>query len=273
MDWFEEFMKNKLFLSFICIIICIILIKIVDIIFKKIENKKGKNISLTFLNAIIKALIVINAIFKIASYSSFLKSLSTTILMSSSLLVVIIGFIFQEGLTNIVHGVIITIWKPFEIGDRIQVNIDNDVISGYVKSINLRHTIITNVLDNADFIIANSQLDKANIKNLSNQENYHKYPINLNITYEDASNKDTLELAKQIFIDTIKENPLTIVKDDIFVKVDLAESSVVLTSFITTKSVEENIIACSEIKEKILEKYAKNNISFAFPHIEVSGIY
>jgi small-conductance mechanosensitive channel len=276
MSLIKDLLENKLFLSIIWIIVCFILVKASNQILKKITDKKGKNISITFLNAIIKAILILATVIKIVSYSNILQSFTTTILMSSSLIVVIVGFVFQEGLSNIVHGFIITMWKPFEIGDRIQININGDNISGYVKSINLRHTVITNILDNADFIIANSQLDKANIKNLTNQKQLHRYPIYINIDYTDAMDSKKLKLAKEIISETILSHPDTIdTREDktkpLFVKVDLLESVVQLTSFVSTTSMEKNIIVCSEIKEILLSKFKENDINFAFNHLEISG--
>jgi 5'-3' exonuclease len=59
--------------------------------------------------------------------------------------------------------------------------------------------------------------------------------------------------------------------EDLFIKVDLAESAVTLTCFINTKTAEDNYIACSEIKEALLEKYHEAGISFAYNHLELKG--
>ena len=88
--------------------------------------------------------------------------------------------------------------------------------------------------------------------------------------------EDKLKLAKRLFSDAVFENKNTVdVRDDknedLFIKVDLAESAVTLTCFINTKTAEDNYIACSEIKEALLEKYHEAGISFAYNHLELTG--
>lgn len=268
-------MNNNFFNSIFIVCVGLILLEISKKIFKKIYSKYGKNIGITFLYGTTKAFIILSIIIKIVSKTDLFTKFANTILMSSSLLVVVFGFIFQEGLSNIIHGFILTLFKPFDIGDRVQINIDGEIISGYVKSINLRHTTIISIIDNAESIIANSKLDNATIRNLSNQNETNKYPIIVSITYEDAQNTNKLKLAKKILSDSILSNERTIdtrenKKEDLFVKVDYTDSSVTLTCFVTTKTAEDNVTACSEIKEQLLKEYYLNDISFAYNHLDVN---
>lgn len=258
------------------ILIILIVFNIVNLLFKFLQKKHNKTIQLQFTKGIVQALIIITGIIKIGSYSETLTQFSNTILMSSSLLVVVLGFVFQEGLSNIVHGFIILIFKPFEIGDKIQITIDNVQIGGLVESINLRHTKIINVADNAPQIVPNSKLDISTIKNFSNRENVNKYPLKIDITYEDASDKEIRNKAKKIISDTILEHPLVIdlredKSEDLFVKVEFLESFVRLTCWITTDSFDNNFKACSEITENILDRFTENNIGFGFHRTYLVG--
>lgn len=272
----QQIISSNIFESIIFIILSLIAIQILEVIFKKIYIKQGKTIGFTFLKAVLKGFIILSIVIKIFAYSDLFTKFANTILMSSSLLVVVLGFVFQEGLSNIVHGLMITIFKPFDVGNRVQINMCGEIISGYIKSVNLRHTIITGILDNAELIIPNSQLDNSIIKNLSNQNEANRYPIIIGITYKDAQNFDKLQLAKQIMSDAILQNKYTIDEREdknknIFVKVDYAESKVTLTAFVSTQSAEDNIIACSEIKEVLLNKFLEHDIHFAYNCLEISG--
>lgn len=132
--------------------------------------------------------------------------------MSSSLLVVVLGFVFQEGLSNIIHGFIITVFKPFDIGNRVEITVNGEHISGYVKSMTLRHTVVVSIIDNAEYTIPNSQLDNANIKNLTTQDMPNRFPLTVSITYEDAQDTEKLQRAKKIFSNLVLENERTINK-------------------------------------------------------------
>ena len=276
MDFINELFQNKLFVSLVYTLAGIILFKIIDLVYKLFHIKKESTIKGTFVKGLFKALVVVFTVIQIASLSNVLSKFANTILMSSSLVVVVIGFIFQEGLSNIVHGTIIALFKPFDIGDRVEVVVAGEKISGYIKSMTLRHTVVLSIIDNAESIIPNSLLDNTTVKNLSKQSSSKRYPLTVSITYEDAQTDDKLKLAKRLFSDAVFENKYTVdVRDDknedLFIKVDLAESAVTLTCFINTKTAEDNYIACSEIKEALLEKYHEAGISFAYNHLELTG--
>lgn len=278
MEDFLKLLENTYVQILLIMLGSFIMFELIGIISRHIKKKKGTSITLQFTKGVLQTIVIITAIIKIGSYSKILTQFSSTILMSSSLIVVVLGFVFQEGLSNIVHGFIILMFKPFKIGDRLQVSLDGNTISGIVSEMNLRHTKIITILDNAPEIIPNSKLDVASIRNFSNGNDINRYPLQVDITYESAMDKEKRELAKSILRDTILTHKLTIdtrqeedKETPYFVKVNLDQSSVRLTSFVTTKSYEDNVIALSEITETIIDKYTENHISFAFPHTEISG--
>ncbi len=275
-EFIAELLENKVVLSLIYIVICLILIKILDGITKLIRKKKDNSIKVAFTKGVLEFLLIIFTLIKIGQMSNVMSRFASTILMSSSLLVVVLGFVFQEGLSNIIHGFIITVFKPFDIGNRVEITVNGEHISGYVKSMTLRHTVVVSIIDNAEYTIPNSQLDNANIKNLTTQDMPNRFPLTVSITYEDAQDTEKLQRAKKIFSNLVLENERTINKaakqgDDLFVKVDFADSAVTLTCFIETHTAEANFTACSEIKERLLEEYKKADIEFAYNHLQLTG--
>lgn len=249
--------------------------KVLNIIFKKV-NDKSNNLVVPFIKNIIEALVFISSILGLIGLFDEKGTFAQNMLMSSSVIAIVLGIVFQTGLGNLIHGVIIVIFKPFKVGDRIQIDTGTG-ISGYVKQITLRHVVVTNILDNADLIIPNCVVDESVIKNLSNgSEADNKYPITISMNYDDAYVKEKRELAKHIVSECILNNsrtvdPRTDKSEDLFVKIDCSASSVDLTCFVTTRSAENNIIACSEIKEAILDEFYKNGLTMAFNHMEVTG--
>lgn len=275
-EFIAELLENKVVLFLIYIVICLILIKILDGITKLIRKKKDNSIKVAFTKGVLEFLLIIFTLIKIGQMSNVMSRFASTILMSSSLLVVVLGFVFQEGLSNIIHGFIIAVFKPFDIGNRVEITVNGEHISGYVKSMTLRHTVVVSIIDNAEYTIPNSQLDNANIKNLTTQDMPNRFPLTVSITYEDAQDTEKLQRAKKIFSNLVLENERTINKaakqgDDLFVKVDLADSAVTLTCFIETHTAEANFTACSEIKERLLEEYKKADIEFAYNHLQLTG--
>ena len=267
--------ENNYVLALVYVVLCILIVKLVDKIFKRIISHREDSIKLQFMNGVIKIVCIIFFLFRIGALSKTLTSFSNTILMSSSLIVVVLGFIFQEGLSNIIHGFIITMFRPFKVGDRVEINNGTERLTGYVREVSLRHTVITGVVDNAEYIIPNSVLDNCVIRNLTTVGN-NKYPLKVSITYKDAADEMKLRLAKSIFSAAVLDNDLTrnsVVNDDgeLSVKIDLSESSVDLTVFVETRTAEDNFLAATQIKEKLLKEFSKAGITFAYNHLEISG--
>ena len=111
------------------LILLLLSLKVVDLIFRPFQKKK--NIHVTFFKCCLKAVLIIAVGLQLVSLSDMLSTFTSQILMSSSLIVVVLGFVFQEGLSNIVHGFIISVFKPFQIGDRVRVTIDGESITGF----------------------------------------------------------------------------------------------------------------------------------------------
>ena len=272
----EKIIENNFSFAIFIIASAVVLVRIIDIVYKKAAAKSGKSLHGLFLKNILKAFIIITAIIKVLSMIKFFQTFYSTILMSSSLLVVVMGFVLQEGLSNVIHGFMISIFKPFDVGDRIEINLDGTTVSGLVKNINLRHTVITTTADNANLIIPNAKIDSSTFKNYSNGNEVNKYPLIIDITYEDGCNKVKREKAKEIIRKTILDDKRTVdIRTDktkpLFVKTEFMESSVRLKTLITTNTFEENYEACSEISDKIIDEFTKAGIHFAYPHIEISG--
>ena len=149
------------------------------------------------------AIVIIAIVVRILNLWSGFSKFSNQILMSSSLLIVVLGFVFQEGLSNIVHGLILLVFKPFEIGDRVRVTVNGTELTGYVTTINLRSTVIRNLINSASLIVPNAAMDTAVIENAHYAENaYTTGLIDLSVTYE-----SDLDLAVRTAADVIAAHP------------------------------------------------------------------
>lgn len=276
LETMTEVCSNKWFQAALYILAGLIVIQIIRMVFSQIEKKRNKSIQSSFIKGVLQALVVLVVGLRIMALSNILASFMSTILMSSSLIVVVLGFIFQEGLSNIIHGFIITMFKPFEVGDRVEIVVGSEKITGYVKAMTLRHTVVQNIIDHAECIIPNSVLDSSMIRNLTTSDKGNRYPVIASITYEDAQDPEKLKMAKELISETILEHPKTLDtrKDPnrhLFVNVSYQESAVALTCFVNTKTAEENYIACSEIRETLLWKFAEHDIHFAYAHMQLTG--
>ena len=157
--------SDNLYYGIFLFILMLVLVKMIDLLFLPFRKVGKENIQMNFLKACLKVFIIITIGMRIFSLSDALSGFTSHILMSSSLIVVVLGFVFQEGLSNIVHGFILSIFRPFNLGDRVHLTVDGESITGYVQAIDLRHTIIQNVINSSHVIVPNSKMDLCVIDN------------------------------------------------------------------------------------------------------------
>lgn len=271
-SFLQAITSDDLYYGLFLLAVLMVAVKLVDLIFKPLK-KKG-SLYVTFLQGCIKAFLVITIGMKICSLSEVLSGFTSQILMSSSLIVVVLGFVFQEGLTNIVHGFILSIFKPFQIGDRVKVTIDGETITGYIKSIDLRSTIIQNVMNSSHVIVPNSKMDMCVIDNSyfdlnSASSNF----LDFSVTYESNLEKAMMTAAQEImahpYVRAAREAKNMTEPVAVLVR-ELGDNGICLRASVVTKTVEENFAACSDIRRALVHRFQMEpDLEFAYPHTEL----
>ena len=251
-----------------------VLVTALQRVFSRLKRRKN-SVYMGFIQGILQAVIVIMAIVRIISLSQAAEKFYNTIILSSSLIVVVLGFIFQEGTKNIVHGFFISLYRPFEIGDWIDTTIDGKAIVGYVESMNLRHTVVRNFYNGSLDIIPNSVLDAALIENAnSGTEATNSKTVEVRITYESDLAKAKALLSEAVlshpdYVDTRPEGekgkPLSV-----FVA-ELAAAGITLQARVNALTIEKCASACSEIREKIYYSFREAGVEIACEPLRLRG--
>ena len=268
----EMITSNELFYALILFVVLVILLKIVDIMSRRMK-KRGSMLA-GFIAGCVKVFLLAAFGMRISSLLPGLKDLTSQIVLSSSLIVVVLGFVFQEGLSNIVHGFIISIFKPFAIGDRISVVVDGETITGYVKEITPRHTVIQNVINSSHTIVPNAKMDTSLITNsYFDRTTVSTAFLDIEITYE-----SNMERAMEVIKKAVEEHPLVKaireeknITDPVNVLVrELSGSGIRLRTVVTTATIEENFAACSDIRRQLVHIFGQEkDLHFAYPHVQV----
>lgn len=264
--------SDNLHYGIFLLVILIVGWKLVDLLFLPFVRRR-QNVVASFLKGCVKAFLVITIGMKICSLSEALSGFTSQILMSSSLIVVVLGFVFQEGLSNVVHGFILLIFKPFQIGDRVQVTIDGVSITGYIKSIDLRSTIIQNVMNSSSVIVPNSKMDMCVIDNSyfdasSTRSNF----LDFSVTYESNLDKaiaiTSMEIMRHPLVAAVRKGKE---QEPVNVMVrDLGADGIYLRASVVTKTVEDNFTACSDIRRALIYRFSQEpDVEFAYPHVQV----
>jgi len=98
--------------------------------------------TVSFLQQICVAAIWVIMMILYAHLIPELRSLGTALLTGASIASVVIGLAAQSTLGNLVAGVAITLYRPFRLGDRLQVAAPTGTEVGSVESISLGYTTL-----------------------------------------------------------------------------------------------------------------------------------
>ena len=158
-------------------------------------------VSWKLLRKVIFALVIalggITAIHQIPTLAGTL----TTVLAGSGILAVIVGFAAQESFGNLISGIFLSLFKPFDVGDR--VTLSDRGITGFVEDITLRHTVIRTVSDTRE-LIPNSVMGSAIVENVDYVDGaLTQIPIDVDVAY----NSD-LEQAVAVMREALQAHPL-----------------------------------------------------------------
>ena len=120
------------------------------------------------------------------------------------MLAAIAGFAAKPILSDMFCGFMISTTKPFNIGDRIELD---DGTAGIVKDITIRHVVLQGI-DTLKIVIPNSEINSRMITNLSHQTTVRS--IHFRFTVGLNSNTDQV---KRIIREAIEESPHSVPRD------------------------------------------------------------
>jgi small conductance mechanosensitive channel len=148
--------------------------------------------SISFLQQICTALIWVIMLILYAHLIPALRSMGTALLAGASVASVVIGLAAQSTLGNLVAGIAITIYRPFRLGDRLQVATPTGTDIGTVELISLGYTTLRAAAGYL-IVLPNSSAASQVIINLN--ATYVPWPITITIR---LSRKADLEEARKL---------------------------------------------------------------------------
>ena len=241
------------------LLILIIGFKIVRILVKIIKKGKGFNkleksvqsFIISFISISLKCLVFITAL----AYIGIPMTSLITVFGTASLAV---GLAMQGGLTNMVGGLMILVFKPFKVGDFIE----SGGISGSVEEITIFHTILKTI-DATKVVMPNGELANSNIKNFS-YNSKRRLCLDFSVSY----NSD-IDKVKKVINDVIEKEDLILKDEEIFIRLtEHSDSSLKFTvrvwvnnqDFWTTKF---------NLLENVKKAFDKNKIEIPYPQLDV----
>ena len=164
--------------------------------FKRVQ-KKHRGIHLTFFERINSALIVFFLIVFAVSVFSGAQTVWQTIFGGTAIVSAVLAFAAQDIIKDMLAGLMISVYKPFEIGDRIVLE---DGTAGVVKNITLRHVVLEG-LDSHHIVIPNSKLNAMLLSNYSFESDLMSVQFRFSVSYD-----SDMKQVKQVIGDAVQES-------------------------------------------------------------------
>ena len=218
-----------------------------------------------FIKNVLSIIIWMIGIFFTLNWLPQFSDAATALLAGSGLVVLTIGLAAQESLGNAFSGLFISMFKPFEVGDR--VHLTNANITGFIEDITIRHTVIRNLL-NSRIIIPNSLMNRELIENANFVNPRASNFIDVIITYD-----SDVDLASEIIAEVIGRHPhfvdnrtpeqkATSPLVPVFVR-SLGLYGIELRASMWTPTIAMNFAACSDVRKGILREFNAAGVKIA----------
>lgn len=241
------------------LLILLIGFRIVKILIKLLNKGKGFNkleksvqtFIISFVNILFKCLVLITGL----AYIGIPMTSLITLFGTASLAV---GLALQGGLTNMVGGLMILIFKPFKVGDYVDTHAD----SGTVSEISIFYTTLVTP-DNKRVVLPNGNLANSSVVNYS-----HFQKRRLDIDFSTSYNSD-IEKVKKVIREVIESEEKILKDEDIFVRLTShADSALIFSVRIWVKN-EDYWNVKFNMLENVKIAFDKNKIEIPYPQLDV----
>ena len=244
-----------------------ILIRLCHFIFKKLGAVR-QGLHLRFFDRIISAVLAIGGL--LIAFSAFggFQTVWKTMLGGTAFISAVLIFAAQDTIRDILAGLMISIYKPFEIGNRVELE---DGTTGIVRDITMRH-VVFQMLDSQVVIIPNSRLNAMKIRNFSFQADHRAAMFTFRIAYS-----SDVEKAIRVIRQTIMESEYTIPGKETDHGPDYApvyfmaceDSSLRLDTTVYYEPSSPSEVVISDINLRVRHALEQNGIEIPYTYINV----
>ena len=206
----------------------------------------------------------------------------TQILLSVTVISAVIAVVLAPLVGSLINGFFVLADRPYEIGDMIEVADEGH--RGFVEDITIRYTKIF-TLQNTFIVIPNSAIQERDVINFSAEDERTRISLSYQITYGsdiETARRQAERAARSVDM-VISGGPDIRIGSARYGAAPLcniaeyADHGVRLELFFWVKHPFKLNIARSEVQAAIRERYAENDVEFAYPrrhHVfdETSGV-
>ena len=191
---------NLIFNTVLTIVIVTLVLKLEKKASKRWELTR-QNINLRFVESIGRFVLIFLAFQWVIMSSTITQPFGRVLFQGTTLIAAVAGFAAQPVIADLICGLMLSATKPFDIGDRIELE---DGKAGIVKDITLRHVTLQEI-DTVIHVIPNSKLNGMRITNMSPAQGIRSIHMRFNVAY----NAD-VDKARAIIAEAVRQSPLVV---------------------------------------------------------------
>jgi small conductance mechanosensitive channel len=153
-----------------------------------------------FVSQLIQIFVYFIAFFLYAHVIPALSNLGNTGLASVGVLSVVAGMAAQNTLGNLIAGISLLLYRPFNVGDRLQVTAPTGLETGVIESLSLGYTILKTD-DNRRIVVPNSLMASQTMVNMTRDDARAMCSISVVISHD-----SDFDRARAVLIDIAGAN-------------------------------------------------------------------
>ena len=271
--FFENGALSALIATMVIVVLALVVLRVVHRIFNSlVEKERIDATAAAFIRRIFSIVIWILAIAGIAMQIKPFRQFVVSFLASSGIIVVVLTFAAKEAMGNVVSGMFLSFFRPFKIGDRINLMEKN--IAGIVEDISLRHTVIR-TFENNRVIVPNSVVNMEILENANFEEDKVCRFLDISVGYNSDIEKAMDIIAQQVrshknFYDNRSQEEIEAGAKDVAVRVlRLGSFSVDLRATVWAKSAGQAYDMCCDLNLSIKKRFDEEGIEIPYPYQNV----
>jgi len=249
------------------IVLVWILMRANRMVFREIR-KRREGLDLRFFERVSAAAILIGGTILAFSVFGGIGSVWKTLLGGTAIFSAVLAFAAQDVIKDILAGLMISLYKPFEVGNRVELESGT---TGIVRDITMRHVVIQTI-DTQRVIIPNSKLNAMSIRNFS----YHAENRSALFQFHIAYGSD-VERAMRVIRQAVMESEYSIPGKETDHGMDYApiyfmayeDSSLRLSTTVYYESTSPSEIVISDVNLRVNRALQENGIEIPYPYLNI----
>ena len=235
-------------------------------------KKKNTSIHIFYLERIISIAIVVCIIVLIVSSFDGTTSFLKTALGGTAVVTAVATFAGQDIIKDLLAGMMISLQRPFEIGDRVEL--DNGM-TGIVEDMTSRHVVLVQI-DTVRIVVPNRMINTMLLRNFS----FHRKNRSAHFRFSVGYNSN-MEQVKSVIYRAVEESPLSIpgktdaagnpAYGDVYF-ISFADSALIMavTVYYESNVASERLI--NDINTRVREALIANGIEIPYNYVNVVNV-